>query len=44
LHNSVALPFGDFAKPDLIISTTYDFETLFTVKLKLSFFFPLFAG
>jgi len=30
----VALPFGDFAKPDLIISTTYDFETLFTVKLK----------
>jgi len=35
----VALPFGDFAKPDLIISTTYDFETLFTVKLKSFIFF-----
>jgi hypothetical protein len=31
----VALPFGDFAKPGLIISTIYDFEALFTVKLKL---------
>jgi len=32
----VALPFGDFAKPGLIISTTYAFEPVFTVKLKLA--------
>lgn len=30
----MALPFGDFAKSDLIISTSYIFELTFTVKLK----------
>jgi hypothetical protein len=39
----VALPFGDFAKPGLIISTIYDFEALFTVKLKSNSFLPKFG-